>query len=128
MSVQVTNSLTGNISVTDNQTGSIAQILALSQSYVGSVSEYYPAFSVTTGGSAVTFPIAALQFVYVKNTSTTATITVVATPNGGSSATVIKLDPGGFWMFGETTITNGITAMTLTSSSGTITAQLILAG
>lgn len=128
MSIQVTDAINGTISVTDNQSGSLAQALAIVASYVGSVSEYYPAFSVSTGGSAVTFPITALQFVYVKNLSTTATMTVAWTPQGGSSNTAIKLDPGGFTMFGETTTSNGITAMTLTSSSGTITAQMILAG
>lgn len=128
MSIQVTDSLVGSIQITDNQTGSISQILALSQSYVGSVSEYYPAFSVGTGGSSVTFPITALQFVYIKNTDTTATIAVAWTKNGGSSEPVITLDPGAFIMFAENSTTNGITALTLTSSAGTITAQLVLAG
>ena len=128
MAIQVTDSITGNITVTDNQSGSISQVLAISQSYVGSVSEYYPNFSVGTGGSAVTFPITALQFVYVKNLSTTATIAVAWTKNGGSSQAILTLDPGAFIMFAENTTTNGITSMTLTSSSGTIAAQLVLAG
>ncbi len=128
MSIQVTDAITGNLTVTDNQSGSISQVLAIAQSYVGSVSEYYPNFSVGTGGSAVTFPIAALQFVYIKNTSTTATIAVAWTKNGGGSVAVLTLDPGAFIMFAENTVTNGITALTLTASAGTIAAQLVLAG
>jgi len=128
MAINVVDAITGSLTVTDNLSGSIAQVLALSQSYAGSVSAYEPNFSVSTGGSAVTFPIAALQFVYVKNLSLTATIAVAWTKNGGGSVAVITLDPGAFIMFCENSTANGITAMTLTSSAGTIAAQLVLAG
>lgn len=128
MSVQITDSVTGSIGITDNQAGSLSQIIALSQSYVGSVSEYYPAFSAAAGGTAVTFPITALQFVYIKNTSTTITLSVTWTKNGGGSVSVVTLDPGAFLMLCENGTTNGITALTLTAASSTVLAQLVLAG
>jgi hypothetical protein len=131
MSISVTDSLLGSINITDNLSGSVSQVLQIVQSYAGSVSEYYPAFSVTMGGSSPTFPISPIQFVYIKNLSQTATIAVAWTRNGGYgvvSEPILTLDPGAAIMFCETTTSNGITAMTLTSSSGTITAQLVLAG
>ena len=128
MSIQVTDAITGNITVTDNQNGSISQVIAIAQSFVGSVSEYYPNFSAAAGGTAVTFPITALQFVYIKNTSTTITLSVTWTKNGGGSVSVVTLDPGAFLMLCENGTTNGITALTLTAASSTVLAQLVLAG
>jgi hypothetical protein len=128
MSVQVTDSVTGSISITDNQSGSISQIIALSQSYAGSVSEYYPSFSASSGGSAVTLPISPVQFLYLKNTSTTIACSLTWTKNGGSSAGVLTLDPGAFVMFAENTTSNGITALTLTAASSTTAIQMVLAG
>ena len=129
MSIQVTDAIAGNITVTDNQNGSISQVIAIAQSFVGSVSEYYPNFSAASGGgTAVTFPITALQFVYVKNTSTTIALSVTWTKNGGGSVSVVTLDPGAFIMLCENGTTNGITALTLTAASSTVLAQLVLAG
>lgn len=128
MSVQVTDSISGSITVTDNQSGSIAQALSVVASYVGSVSEYYPNFSALTGGSPVTLPISPVQFVYIKNTSATIACNVVWTQNGGSVAGVVALDPGGVLILCETTTTNGITSLKLTGATGTVPVQMILAG
>lgn len=68
--------------------------------------------------------------VMLKHTGQTGTITVVWTPNGGSSATVIVLGPGDMIAFWQTT-TNaayGISALALTASVSTTPFELFIGG
>jgi hypothetical protein len=128
MSVSITVSLTGVVSITDNQVGSVAQNVPVLVSFTGSVYEYYPAFTAATGGAAVTLPISPVQFVYLKNTSTTIAVNVTWTKNGGASAGVVTLDPGAGIVLCENGASNGITALTLTAASSTVPVQMVLAG
>lgn len=128
MSVNITVSSSGNVTITDNQSGSVSQIIPAQTSFVGSVSEYYPNLSIGTGTTNVALPINVIQFVYLKNLSQTATLTVSWTPNGGVSAVVITLRPGSFICFCENDAVAGITALSLTASSGSTPVQMVLAG
>jgi hypothetical protein len=128
LSISVTDTISGSITVTDNQSGSIAQALSVVASYVGQASEYYSNFTATSGGSVVALPVSPVEFAYIKNTSATVACNVTWTVNGGSSAVVLKLDPGAFILFCENSTGSGITALTLTSASTNVAVQMILAG
>lgn len=124
----ITCSISGSVQVTDNASGSIALSQLQNFSYVGSVFEYTNQGSVGTSPTSITFPIAAVQFLKIQNLSTTTTIAVSWTKNGGSSVAVITLDPGGVIQYCETTTSNGITALTLTGGAAATPYSMILAG
>ena len=124
----ITCSISGSIQVTDNATGSVALSQLQNFSYVGSVFEYTNQGSVGTSPTAVTLPISPVQFLKIQNLSTTTTLAVTWTKNGGGSVAVITLDPGGAIQFSETTTSNGITALTLTGGAASTPYSMILAG
>jgi hypothetical protein len=70
-----------------------------------------------------------LQF-YFKNTHATAVITLIGTPQGGASATLAKLEPGGIFVYWapSTSATAGYTALSYTSSVASATAEMFLGG
>lgn len=129
MSINVTVSSSGVVLITDNQSGSVTQQIPALTAFVGSVAEYYPSIvAASSGGTSVTLPISPVQFVYLKNLSTTIAVAVTWTKNGGSSQAILTLDPGGFISFCENSTSNGITALTLTAASSTVPVQMVLAG
>ena len=129
MAINVTVSSNGVVQITDNQSGSVTQVIQALTSFTGSVAEYYPNVSAASGGgTAITLPISPVQFVYLKNTSATIACAVQWTKQGGSSVAVLTLDPGGALLFCENGTSNGITALTLTAASSTVPVQMVLAG
>lgn len=128
MAINATVASNGVIQITDNQVGSVTQVIQALTSFTGSVAEYYPNVTATTGGVTVTLPISPVQFVYLKNLSATIACSITWTKNGGSSAGVITLDPGGYIAFSENSTSNGITALTLTAASSTVPVQMVLGG
>ena len=85
MSVNVTVTSNGVVQITDNLSGSVSQSIQALTSFVGSVAEYYPNFSVGTGTTTPSLPINVIQFVYIKNLSLTASVTVTWTPASASA-------------------------------------------
>lgn len=124
----ITIAINGTITATDNLSGSVSLQKLLNLAYVGTIFEDSQFTSFGTSPTTVTLPIAAVQFLYFKNLSTTATITLTWTKTGGSSQTIITLDPGAAITFVENTTSNGISALSVTASVAATPAEFILAG
>lgn len=124
----ITASIVGNIFITDNAAGSVSLQKVVNQAFVGTEAAYSNTSTITSGGTAITLPVSPVQFLYIKNTSTTATVAIQWTKTGGSSVAVLTLQPGSNIQFTENNITSGITALTLTSSAATSAVELVLAG
>lgn len=84
--------------------------------------------SVGTGSTSISLPISPTQVVYLQNLHASQNITVTWTPNGGSSATVGTLQPGGCLMLVETDLTQGITALSVQASGASTPLLYILGG
>lgn len=123
-------SISGNILISDQITGSVSLQKPISNSYSGTLETYAQQVIVGTGSTTVTLPVSPAEFVYLKNLSTTAgtTITATWTPTGGTSATVITLDPGAYIILCEATTTNGISAFSLAGSTAGVPVEWIVAG
>jgi hypothetical protein len=124
----ITGALTGNITMTDNLSGSVQLTKALAFQYLGTIFEYSQSQNIGTGTTTISLPLSPTQFVYMKNLSTTATVTTTWTPNGGTSASILTLQPGSTVIFVETNTTSGITAMTVTASTSTTPIEYICLG
>jgi len=123
-------SLSGYIQVTDSVTGTVALQKALSSlanTGLTGFSEINQG-SYGTGGTDITLPVSPAQFVYIKNTHGTQTLTVTWTPNGGSSNPVVTLEPGSAIILMEAAAGGGITALHLVGSASNTTAEFIIAG
>lgn len=97
---------------------------------------YDPFIQIGTSATVLTLPAATIFIVYVKNLSSAANILLNWTPNGGSAVNVGVIAPGGVFthfMATETagtaisSITNGITAVSLTASASATSAEVMLA-
>jgi hypothetical protein len=127
--MSITAALNGNITITDGETGTVAYTktltgLAVTGTAFGEVSYA----TVGTSPVSITLPISPVNFLSVKNTHATQNLTVTWTPNGGSSNTVLTLQPGSGIQFQEATAGGGITALSLTGSAAATTAEYLLAG
>lgn len=125
----ITATLNGNITVTDGQTGTIAYTKTLAGlSTVGSLFTEAQQIFVGTGGTSISLPVSPTNFLYVKNLHISNTVAVTWTPNGGSGAAIITLQPGSAIIFVEANLLSGITAMTLTGSASNTNVEYLLAG
>lgn len=126
----ITTSLTGSIKITDNITGSTSLSKPLNNSYSGTVQTYGQNVVVGTSPSTVTLPISPVEFIYIKNLSTTSgtTVTVTWTPTGGSSASIVTLDPGAVVIVSEVTTSNGITALSIVANAAGTPCEYVLCG
>lgn len=91
------------------------------------VSFYDSFFQVGPTPTTVNLPAATVWVVYVKNLDPTATITVTFTPAGGAAETCVLVPGGLFLYFQPSEGAGGITALTLTASGGTISAEVLAA-
>lgn len=128
--MSVTAGIRGSITVTDNLTGSTSLTKAVNNFFTGDLSVIGQQVIVGTSPYVVNLPNNLAQFVYIKNLATAqgTTLTVTWTPNTGTSATIMTLDPGAMILFAETTISNGISAMNLVSNQAGTFVEFILAG
>lgn len=128
MSIQA--SLSGFIQVTDSTSGTVA----LQKAFAGLLNNNLTVFSEAsqslfgTTPTSIGLPASPSQFVYIKNTHATQTLTVTWTPNAGASNPVITLEPGSAIVFIETIVGAGITALTLTGSAAGTTAEYVIGG
>lgn len=76
--------------------------------------------TLASGANTISLPATAVYQIYVKNLDTAGTVTIIATPQGGASATLAVLGPGAVFALWEATsaATYGYTAITLTASTG----------
>lgn len=128
--MSVTAAVKGSLTITDNLTGSTSFSKVLNNSFTGDLSIIGQQVIIGTTPVVVGLPNNLAEYVYVKNLSATqgTTLTVTWTPNTGTNATVITLDPGAMIMFCEGTTTNGISAMSLVSNQQGTFVEYLLAG
>jgi hypothetical protein len=125
----VTVNINGNIQVGDTTSDSAPYQFPLSGLSMSGVAEAKGnPLSVGTSPVSVNIPNGAANFVFIENLHATQTLTVAWTPNGGSPATVVTLQPKSAIMLIEAAASSGITALTLTGSGAGTTVALILAG
>jgi hypothetical protein len=84
-------------------------------------------FFQCTGATVVALPAATVWVVYVKNLDAAANLTVIYTPAGGVASNMLLVPGGIFLYFQPTETSGGITALTLTPSAGTISADVYVA-
>lgn len=98
--------------------------------YAGIVGVFTDGLLPDTSGHSQTLPTTNLLQFYFKNTHATATITITATPQGGSSAVVTKVSPGSIFVnwSSVTSATAGYTAVTLTSDTANATFEMFMGG
>jgi hypothetical protein len=101
--------------------------------YVATAYYYNNFFQATTSPTTVALPAATVYVCYVRNLDSTNNLSVNFTPNGGTASSLV-LTPyasgsfGGFFCYFNTATTaGGITALTLTASSSTVAAEVLLA-
>lgn len=98
---------------------------------VGTDASYQSYAQIATAGTALTLPATTVWVVYVKNLSTTATITVRMQVTGGSlpaAADSPLLPAGGVFLYWAPVETSGgIIGVTLVSSAGPSPAEVLLA-
>ena len=124
----VTATLSGTVNLADSITGNIALSKVISLIVTGSIQEYAQSFNFGTSPTSVTLPVSPVNFVYIKNLHATFTLTVSWTPNGGASAVIQTLEPGGYLIMGQPTSGAGITALSITASNASTPAEFILLG
>ena len=75
----------------------------------------------------ITLPAATVFVAYVKNLSAAGNLTVNFTPTGGATQNCLLIPGGVFLYMQPATTAGGITAMSLASSAGTISAEILTA-
>lgn len=126
--MQATTVITGNIQAATGVSGATPLTAALASVYNTTNFLIEPALPVGTASTSIPLPGTPTKVVYIQNNHATQTLTVTWTPNGGSSASVITLQPGEFIVLGgQTGSTGGITALSLQASGAATPAYLILA-
>lgn len=127
--MSITAQVLGSIQLSDSATGSspfikqFASLLMQGTSYSEAQSLSLPA-SLTS----ITLPISPVQFLYIKNLHAVNTILVTWTPTGGSTASILTLEPGSAILYIEIATGGGITALSLTASGAATPCEYILAG
>jgi len=118
--------LAGVISLTDNLAGSTQMQKSINLSYLGTISEFAQSQQIGTSPTTIPLPGASVQFLYIKNLSANATLTVTWTPNGGAQAQVLPLQPGSLILFLESNSVSGITSLSLQASSAGTPCEYLL--
>lgn len=104
--------------------------------WAGSVGEYVERALIGTSPVTLTLPTSPVLNIVIVNWSPTATLTVIGTPNGGSSATLAVLQPaasglpGGLFLRWETSTSGsaGYTALSLQASAASTPVEYFLGG
>lgn len=123
----ITVTCTSLITITDNLTNSVQLQKQVVGTYTGTLSEFAQQVSLASGSTSITLPGSPVNFVYLRNLSTSATVIVTWTPNGGASNVVCTLQPGAFLILNESNATSGITALSLNASVSSTPVEFILA-
>ena len=126
--MSVTASTSGSQTLTDSASGTTPFSKAISGSFAGTASAVGQQVQIGTTPVSIQLPVSPTHYVYVKNLSGVATVTVTWTPNGGASATILLLEPGSYIQFVEAATGAGITALTLTASAVSTPVEFLLAG
>lgn len=127
--MSVISSATGNVTLSDNVSGSTTFSKVLNSVVTGDLSSFAQSLPVGTSATTLSIPNSLAQFVYIKNLSSISgtTVSITWTPTGGTSQDIITLDPGGVMIFAEGGF-NGITAMSLSASAASTPVEFLLVG
>lgn len=121
--------LSGTLQAVDSSTGTVQFNKQISVNLAsGTTSAYAESLLVGTGTTTISLPISPAQCVYIKNLHASQTVTVTWTPNGGSTATILTLQPQGAILFLEANTSSGITALTMTASGASTPVDYVVAG
>jgi len=121
-----TVSLAAVISLVDGTTGGLQKTVGIS--FAGTIAAVANGVLIPASPTSITLPIAAVNFVYIKNNHATNTVTVTWTPNGGASAAVQTLEPGSALILSQAVTAAGITALSLQASGASTPVEYILVG
>jgi hypothetical protein len=120
-------SLNGNIQVTDSTSNAVASQKRLaSLSVTGKNLSEAQSQLIGTSPVTIALPASPANFLYIKNLDTVNTVTVTWTRNGGSSASVIVFNPGGWAIVGCPGTGTGLTALSVVASSSNTPIEYIL--
>lgn len=127
MSIQIV--LSGNIVEQDTVTNAIAASTPVAvTSVVGTTVTRTSVLTISTTPVSLTLPVSPIQFLYIRNTHLTNTVSVTWTPTGGASNVIQLLEPGSFISFGQAAAGAGVTAVSVTGSGAGTTLEYVLAG
>lgn len=115
--MSVTASTSGNLTLTDSAASTSTLSKILSGTFVGTGAATAQSLLVGTGVTPLTLPLSPINFLYIKNLSGAATLTVTWTPNAGVSAVVLTLQPGAYIHFAEPAAGGGVTAVSVQASA-----------
>lgn len=119
----------GSIVVTDGSTGVTAFQKVLSNLiFTGLIWVENSGGTLGTSPVDITHGISPVNFIWFHNLDLVNSVTLVGTPNGGSSATLQTLEPGGFFMVCQQNTGGGYTALTAAASGTTTSIEYIVAG
>lgn len=127
--MSVTLSISGTVQATDSTTGVVALKKALaSLTMTGTAFSAAQELEIGVTPVTISLPKSPTNFLYLKNLSSTETVTVTWTPLGGASASVQTLQPGGFIAFGQSTVGAGITALSVVASLALTKIEFLIGG
>jgi len=121
--------LAASINITDTTLAPSQQIVTrqLNNPTLVATVTFSDQFFQCTGATVVPLPAATVWIVYVRNLDAAANLTVTFTPQGGAAETCLLVPGGIFLYFQPTEGAGGISALTLTPSAGTTSADVIIA-
>ena len=115
--MSVTASTSGSLTLTDSAASTSTLSKVLAGTFAGTECSTAQSLLVGTSATPLTLPLSPINFLYIKNLSGAATLTVSWTPNGGASATVLTLQPGAYIHFAEPVAGSGVTAVSVQASA-----------
>ncbi len=127
----MTNTLTANITATEDTTQNVIINRSIGTLFDASASQIVEYASLAAGPTPISLATAICTQFYLKNIDPNGhTVTVTWTPQGGASAVVQTLLPGDLILFWSKPggANNGITALSLTPSAATTLIEYFFGG
>jgi len=126
----ITNTFTVTIQELDANGQTLARRVASTSDTAATVGEFISGNLATTAESTITLPVAQVRQIWVRNTDSTATITVKWTPTTSSEVTVAVLSPNDQLALWHTTTgaTLGASTLKLTASATNTTYEVFIGG
>lgn len=124
MSVSITIQTT--LTATDSVSSLINKTIATTSTCT--MIDYSTSFNVSTTPASLILPLSPLQIVYIKNIGSANNVTVTWTPTGGSSAVIQTLTPTSFMLYIQTSVGQGVTAVSVATASLTSKIEYVIGG
>jgi len=127
----ISNIISTTIQELDANGQTLARRVASVSDTAATVGQFIAGNLINTNQTSITLPILQVRQLWVHNTDSAATLTVIWTPNGGTETTTgIVLGPTDQIMFWHTTTgsTKGISSLKLTASEANATFEVFVGG